>query len=252
MLKIFLVLLCLISGPRVNTHLVKKNRETLNSQNPTSPTPVIVKVIRDEKSPEEAAEDKAKTKRDFRLNLAIAIAAGVQAFAAVVVFGVYFKQSKLMTAALAETRRSNTAAELAQRPFIVVEVREGRQFWIVNKGKSPARFHFFDAEIKENTVVIDDLPNVLDYGHWYGQPHVRQNNVPWLGAGDERFLGEAYGYEVIDMKNPPIGKTDTVVYGGIKYGGLDGAAVYETTYFYYATAGRQFVMTGRHGWNRNT
>jgi hypothetical protein len=157
-----------------------------------------------------------------------------------------------MAEGLAETRRATDAYIRTERPFIVVEVREGLQFWLVNKGKSPARFHFLDDSINEETVDIDTLPNNLDYGPWYMQPHLRQNNVPWLGAGEERRMGEATGIIVTDMLAPSLAKPETVVYGGIIYTGLDGVSRYETTYFYRGVAGRRFEMAGRHGWNKNT
>ena len=193
-------------------------------------SPLIVQIKSTESAQKEAADaqnkandDAAIKHRELDLTAVIAIAALVQAGFAFFQWQVYTKQSAIMDSSLKESRRSTDALIQSNRPFIVIENRNDKAFWMVNKGKSPARFIFFNPMPFDGTVVYDDLPDNLYYGHKYGGPGVEQINVPWLGAGEERLIFTAFGY--IDEKvaaNRIPGTFGPVVYGGIIYTGLDG------------------------------
>ncbi len=96
LLSTLIALQCRVSEASYNTAPQKNQQAVSNS------TPITIKVVRDQKTEEEVATDKAKDKHSLWLAIAVAASAIVQAGAAVWGVFIYKKQTRLMMSTLSQ------------------------------------------------------------------------------------------------------------------------------------------------------
>jgi hypothetical protein len=104
---------------------------------------------------------------------------------------------------------------------------------------------------------MEDVPNTLDYGTGFENPHSEVINIPWLAPKGEISLGS---FDPADVREAASSKAIEeiagskrvfLIYSAVKYKGLNGGQTYTSTYCYKWYAGA-LRMWGGYGWNKYT
>jgi hypothetical protein len=179
-------------------------------------------------------------------------AAIIQAALTFAIWLIYRRQTEIMNRALNETHRGSSAAqssadaalaslkafEKLQRPFLMVEVRNHTEVWIINKGRVAAQIVWIDTAptwITKEWEKLEEMPADYNYGPHYDDQGTEVFNQPWLAPEGERnvatFDPTTATSEEIGLRNKvqlTMGSRVLYFLSAIKYRGILNDKVFES------------------------
>lgn len=258
--KLASVLLCIffvVAVPKQQARAVDHNPQPSKDQRGTESSPAVVKIAGTLTTEEEAADSEKKDERDtsfkryeLALTIFIAIAAIVQASAALIQIYIYRKQSRLMARSLATTKKAADAALLnakavinSERPWLLITPSSSPAGWeghtlstkYINQGNSPAAILFthFDSCLLPfgKKLSLEKDPWLEDLG---------LSHVEWVEPQGKRYVQGSINSDPQQV---------AWLWGFVKYQGPMRDEAYESRFCYMWTPKGGFVMGGPRGYN---